>query len=154
MEGLNTSLKTMSNYMTNEGNEKFDVNKLKSQILYWSQNMETVRIDCNKYESIMKIVDKKTTLFNLREEIKIEELQRFFVNILQPIIGEKRTTRQTGINLFDNKNEPGDLRKKDESKENEKENNIEEELRNEEAFYDCGNKNDIIRRIYIFEDDE
>ena len=125
MEGLNTSLKTMSNYMTNEGNEKFDVNKLKSQILYWSQNMETVRIDCNKYESIMKIVDKKTTLFNLREEIKIEELQRFFVNILQPIIGEKRTTRQTGINLFDNKNEPGDLRKKDESKENEKENKIE-----------------------------
>ena len=144
----------MSNYMTNEGNEKFDVNKLKSQILYWSQNIETVRIDCNKYESIMKIVDKKTTLFNLREEIKIEELQRFFVNILQPIIGEKRTTRQTGINLFDNKNEPGDLRKKDESKENEKENKIEEELRNEEAFYDCGNKNDIIRRIYIFEDNE
>ena len=31
--------------------------------------METVRIDCNKYESIMKIVDKKTTLFNLREEL-------------------------------------------------------------------------------------
>ena len=28
--------------------------------------METVRIDCNKYESIMKIVDKKTTLFNKR----------------------------------------------------------------------------------------
>lgn len=101
MNGLSSSLKTMNNYITNEGNEKFDVNKLKSQILYWSQNMESVRTDCNKYESVIKVVDIQTPLFELRKDIRVEELQQFFMNVFQPILVEKKTTRQTGIKIFD-----------------------------------------------------
>ena len=184
MNGLNSSLKTMNNYITNEGNEKFDVNKLKSQILYWSQNMESVRTDCNKYESVIKVVDVQTPLFELRNEIKIEELQQFFMNVFQPILVEKKTTRQTGINFFDsnvnvapvNTDEVNAL-KQEKSNLLQQINNLKSiignkdmeidrlnsnkivngdlKVNNEEPIYDFGmNRTDIIRRINLFEDDE
>ena len=165
-------------------NEKFDVNKLKSQILYWSQNMESVRTDCNKYESVIKVVDIQTPLFELRKDIRVEELQQFFMNVFQPILVEKKTTRQTGINFFDsnvnvapvNTDEVNAL-KQEKSNLLQQINNLKSiignkdmeidrlnsnkivngdlKVNNEEPIYDFGmNRTDIIRRINLFEDDE
>lgn len=100
LEKLSDSYNVMNNFLYNT--ESFEVNKLKDEIQYYSQHMENIRIESTKFDSVFKFIDTPSTLFNLRNDIKEREVQKFLLNIFETVLSDhKLDSFYTGIDIFD-----------------------------------------------------
>ena len=100
LDKLSKSYTVMNNFLYKT--ENFNVNQLKEEIQYYSQNMEKIRDESTKFNSVFKFIDTPSTLFTLRNDIKEKEVQTFLVNIFETVLSDhKSDSLYTGINLFD-----------------------------------------------------
>ena len=90
----------MNNFLYNTAN--FNVNTLNNEIQYYSQNMEKIREESTKYNSVFKLIDTQSTLFTLRNDIKDTEVQSFLLKIFETVLSDhKSDSLYTGIKVFD-----------------------------------------------------
>ena len=102
LDKLINSYKVMNNFLNNAAN--FNVNTLNNEIQYYSQNMEKIREESTKYNSVFKLIDTQSTLFTLRNDIKDTEVQSFLLNIFETVLSDhKSDSLYTGIKVFDSK---------------------------------------------------
>ena len=100
LDKLFNSYTVMNNFLYNT--ENFNVNTLKNEIQYYSQNMEKIREESTKYNSVFKLIDTQSTLFTLRNDIKDTEVQSFLLNIFETVLSDhKSDSLYTGIKVFD-----------------------------------------------------
>ncbi len=100
LDKLSASYNVMNNFLYNT--ESFDVNKLKDEIQYYSQHMESIRDESTKFNSVFKCIDTPSTLFNLRSDIKEKEIRNFLLNVFETVLSDhKSDSFYTGINIFD-----------------------------------------------------
>ena len=81
LDKLFNSYTVMNNFLYNTAN--FNVNTLKNEIQYYSQNMEKIREESTKYNIVFKLIDTQSTLFTLRNDIKDTEVQSFLLKSLR-----------------------------------------------------------------------
>ena len=81
LDKLFNSYTVMNNFLYNTAN--FNVNTLKNEIQYYSQNMEKIRKESKKYNIVFKLIDTQSTLFTLRNDIKDTEVQSFLLKSLR-----------------------------------------------------------------------
>ena len=97
---LTNSYKVMNNFLNNAAN--FNVNTLKNEIQYYSQNMEKIREQSKKHNSVFEFIDTQSTLFTLRNDIKDTEVQSFLLKIFETVLSDhKSDSLYTGIKVFD-----------------------------------------------------
>ena len=100
LDKLFNSYTVMNNFLYNTAN--FNVNTLKNEIQYYSQNMEKIREESTKYNIVFKLIDTQSTLFTLRNDIKDTEVQSFLLNIFETVLSDhKSDSLYTGIKVFD-----------------------------------------------------
>ena len=100
LDKLFNSYTVMNNFLYNTAN--FNVNTLKNEIQYYSQNMEKIREESTKYNSVFKLIDTQSTLFTLRNDIKDTEVQSFLLKIFETVLSDhKSDSLYTGIKVFD-----------------------------------------------------
>ena len=96
----------MNNFLYNTAN--FNVNTLKNEIQYYSQNMEKIREESTKYNSVFKLIDTQSTLFTLRNDIKDTEVQSFLLNIFETVLSDHKSdslyTRNQSLRFADRGN--------------------------------------------------
>ena len=102
LDKLINSEKVMNNFLNNAAN--FNVNTLNNEIQYYSQNMEKIREESDKYNDVFKFIDTQSTLFTLRNDIKDTEVQSFLLKIFETVLSDhKSDSLYTGIKVFDSK---------------------------------------------------
>ena len=102
LDKLINSYKVMNNFLNNAAN--FNVNTLNNEIQYYSQNMEKIREESKKHNSVFKFIDTQSTLFTLRNDIKDTEVQSFLLKIFETVLSDhKSDSLYTGIKVFDSK---------------------------------------------------
>ena len=100
LDKLINSYTVMDNFLCNTAN--FNVNTLNNEIQYYSQNMEKIREESTKYNSVFKLIDTQSTLFTLRNDIKDTEVQSFLLKIFETVLSDhKSDSLYTGIKVFD-----------------------------------------------------
>ena len=100
LDKLFNSYTVMNNFLYNTAN--FNVNTLKNEIQYYSQNMEKIREESTKYNIVFKLIDTQSTLFTLRNDIKDTEVQSFLLKIFETVLSDhKSDSLYTGIKVFD-----------------------------------------------------
>ena len=82
----------MNNFLYNTAN--FNVNTLNNEIQYYSQNMEKIREESTKYNSVFKLIDTQSTLFTLRNDIKDTEVQSFLLNIFETVLSDHKSEKK------------------------------------------------------------
>ena len=102
LDKLFNSYTVMNNFLCNTAN--FNVNTLNNEIQYYSQNMEKIREESTKYNSVFEFIDTQSTLFTLRNDIKDTEVQSFLLKIFETVLSDhKSDSLYTGIKVFDSK---------------------------------------------------
>ena len=100
LDKLFNSYTVMNNFLYNTAN--FNVNTLKNEIQYYSQNMEKIREESTQYNYVFKFIDTQSTLFTLRNDIKDTEVQSFLLKIFETVLSDhKSDSLYTGIKVFD-----------------------------------------------------
>ena len=100
LDKLTNSYTVMNNFLNNAAN--FNVNTLNNEIQYYSQNMEKIRKERTKYNSVFQFIDTQSTLFTLRNDIKDTEVQSFLLKIFETVLSDhKSDSLYTGIKVFD-----------------------------------------------------
>ena len=100
LDKLFNSYTVMNNFLYNTAN--FNVNTLKNEIQYYSQNMEKIREESTQYNYVFEFIDTQSTLFTLRNDIKDTEVQSFLLKIFETVLSDhKSDSLYTGIKVFD-----------------------------------------------------
>ena len=89
LDKLINSYTVMNNFLNNTAN--FNVNTLKNEIQYYSQNMEKIRDESTKFNSVFKFIDTPSTLFTLRNDIKDTEVQSFLLKIFETVLSDHKS---------------------------------------------------------------